>query len=84
MMPLTAGSAPVCTVRRYEVLELYALDTKQGELAPRNVAGRLVVTTAYCVVVTLIGAAFPFFGDFLALAGAIGFTPLDFVLPALL
>jgi hypothetical protein len=24
------------------------------------------------------------FGDFLALAGAIGFTPLDFVLPALL
>lgn len=30
------------------------------------------------------GCLFPFFGDFLALAGAIGFTPLDFVLPPLL
>ena len=30
------------------------------------------------------GCLFPFFGDFLALAGAIGFTPLDFILPPLL
>lgn len=68
----------------YEVVEVWAMDTKQGPLAPRNVAGRFVVTLAYCALLTFIGCLFPFFGDFLALAGAIGFTPLDFVLPPLL
>jgi hypothetical protein len=36
-------------------------------MAPRNMLGRLVVTTTYCVLATLIGCAFPFFGAFLAL-----------------
>ena len=31
-----------------------------------------------------ISRGVPFFGDFLALAGAIGFTPLDFILPIIL
>jgi amino acid permease len=35
------------------------------------------------IVVTLIAAAMPFFGDFVSICGAIGFTPLDFVFPAL-
>ena len=34
-------------------------------------------------VITLVSAAMPFFGDFVSVCGAIGFTPLDFVLPAL-
>lgn len=33
--------------------------------------------------ITLICAAMPFFGDFVSICGAVGFTPLDFVLPAL-
>lgn len=34
-------------------------------------------------VITLVSAAMPFFGDFVSVCGAVGFTPLDFVLPAL-
>jgi amino acid permease len=34
------------------------------------------------VLITLIAAAMPFFGDFVSICGAIGFTPLDFVFPA--
>ncbi|KAF0933365.1 hypothetical protein E2562_017987 [Oryza meyeriana var. granulata] len=44
---------------------------------------RLMYTSAYMVVITLISAAMPFFGDFVSICGAVGFTPLDFVLPAL-
>jgi amino acid permease len=33
--------------------------------------------------VTNVAAAMPFFGDFVSVCGAVGFTPLDFVLPAL-
>nr|POE60066.1 putative proline transporter 2 [Quercus suber] len=32
-------------------------------------------------LITLIAAAVPFFGDFVSICGAIGFTPLDFVFP---
>jgi amino acid permease len=35
------------------------------------------------ILVTLIAAAMPFFGDFVSICGAIGFTPLDFVFPAI-
>ena len=44
---------------------------------------RLCFTTIYMVLVTLNAAAMPFFGDFVSICGAIGFTPLDFVFPAL-
>ncbi|KAG5246293.1 GABA transporter [Salix suchowensis] len=44
---------------------------------------RLVCTTIYIVLITLIAAAMPFFGDFVSICGAIGFTPLDFVFPAI-
>ncbi|KAL5232248.1 hypothetical protein ABZP36_031024 [Zizania latifolia] len=44
---------------------------------------RLIYTSAYMVVITLISAAMPFFGDFVSVCGAVGFTPLDFVLPAI-
>lgn len=33
--------------------------------------------------ITLVSAAMPFFGDFVSICGAVGFTPLDFVLPTL-
>ncbi|KAK6940734.1 Amino acid transporter, transmembrane domain [Dillenia turbinata] len=35
------------------------------------------------VFITLIAAAVPFFGDFVGICGAIGFTPLDFVFPVI-
>lgn len=49
----------------------------------RNHLARLCFTSIYMVLVTLIAAAMPFFGDFVSICGAIGFTPLDFVFPAL-
>ncbi|XP_027366831.1 GABA transporter 1-like isoform X4 [Abrus precatorius] len=49
----------------------------------RNHLARVSFTTIYMVLVTLIAAAMPFFGDFVSICGAIGFTPLDFVFPAL-
>jgi amino acid permease len=47
------------------------------------VVSRLIITTIYIVLITLTACALPFFGDFVALCGAIGFTPLDFILPSL-
>lgn len=34
-------------------------------------------------LITLVAAAMPFFGDFVSICGAVGFTPLDFIFPAL-
>ena len=48
----------------------------------RNYLVRLIFTSIYMVLVTLIAAAMPFFGDFVSICGAIGFTPLDFVFPS--
>ncbi|KAF2302521.1 hypothetical protein GH714_036684 [Hevea brasiliensis] len=45
---------------------------------------RLVFTSIYIVLITLTAGAMPFFGDFVSICGAIGFTPLDFVLPAIM
>lgn len=44
---------------------------------------RLFFSSIYVVLITLVAAGMPFFGDFVAICGAIGFTPLDFVFPAL-
>ncbi|KEH42612.1 putative amino acid transporter, transmembrane domain-containing protein [Medicago truncatula] len=49
----------------------------------KNQLTRLFLTSIYMILVTLIAAAMPFFGDFVSICGAIGFTPLDFVFPAL-
>ncbi|OMO78388.1 Amino acid transporter, transmembrane [Corchorus capsularis] len=49
----------------------------------RNRLIRLIFTTIYIALITLISAAMPFFVDFVSICGAIGFTPLDFVFPAL-
>ncbi|KAJ3673890.1 hypothetical protein LUZ60_005882 [Juncus effusus] len=49
----------------------------------RRIICRFFSTSIYMIIITLISAAMPFFGDFVAICGAIGFTPLDFVLPAL-
>ncbi|KAL4860241.1 GABA transporter 1 [Chlorella vulgaris] len=65
----------------YEVAEDYLMDQSKSPMSLRNVLARFAVTTTYCAILTLIGCAMPFFGAFLALCGAIGFTPLDFIMP---
>lgn len=54
-----------------------------SSLPLRNHIIRLLFTSIYMALITLIAAAMPFFGDFVAICGAIGFTPLDFVFPVL-
>ncbi|KAL7151529.1 hypothetical protein ABFS83_04G037000 [Erythranthe nasuta] len=44
---------------------------------------RLLYTSIYIGLITLVASAMPFFGDFVSICGAIGFTPLDFVFPVL-
>ncbi|XP_057801059.1 GABA transporter 1-like isoform X2 [Salvia miltiorrhiza] len=47
----------------------------------RDYLYRLVYTSAYIALITLVSSAMPFFGDFVSICGAVGFTPLDFVFP---
>ncbi|XP_047977809.1 GABA transporter 1-like isoform X2 [Salvia hispanica] len=47
----------------------------------RGCVYRLVYTFAYVALITLVSLAMPFFGDFVSICGAVGFTPLDFVFP---
>ena len=59
------------------------MDYDKAPMSVHNSLVRLVVTTIYIVIITLVAAAIPFFGDFVALCGAVGFTPLDFLIPIL-
>ena len=53
-----------------------------GRFPLRKYIVRLIFTSIYMALITLIAAAMPFFGDFVSICGAIGFTPLDFVFPS--
>ncbi|XP_058086316.1 GABA transporter 1-like isoform X2 [Magnolia sinica] len=67
----------------YAYMEERMLSKNSSRLHIRNILVRLVLTSGYMVLVTLIAAAMPFFGDFVSICGAVGFTPLDFVFPAI-
>ncbi|KAK9103829.1 hypothetical protein Sjap_021083 [Stephania japonica] len=68
----------------YEIIEKNSADVKQGMFSVRNVIPRLVLRTLYMVLSGFFAAMLPFFGDINSVVGAIGFIPLDFVLPMLL
>lgn len=42
---------------------------------------RAVIRSIYVVLVTFVAICLPFFADLMGLIGAIGFTPMTFVLP---
>ncbi|KAK1295636.1 GABA transporter 1 [Acorus calamus] len=67
----------------YAHFENLMLKSTKKQLTVQNCLRRLVFTSSYMVIITLVAAAMPFFGDFVSICGAIGFTPLDFVFPAL-
>ncbi|KAK3157565.1 hypothetical protein QOZ80_2AG0124420 [Eleusine coracana subsp. coracana] len=56
---------------------------KVKNMSSKSWMWRLMYTSTYMAIVTLVSAAMPFFGDFVSICGAVGFTPLDFVLPVL-
>ncbi|XP_062147027.1 probable GABA transporter 2 [Alnus glutinosa] len=68
----------------YEIMEKQSADVKQGMFSRRNLVPRLILRTLYMIFCGFFAAMLPFFGDISAVVGAIGFIPLDFILPMLL
>lgn len=68
----------------YEIMEKQSADVKQGMFSRRNLVPRIVLRTLYMIFCGFFAAMLPFFGDINAIVGAVGFIPLDFVLPMLL
>ncbi|KAM7525852.1 hypothetical protein LguiA_015754 [Lonicera macranthoides] len=68
----------------YEILEKKSADVRQGMFSKRNLIPRIVLRTLYVIFCGFFAAMLPFFGDINAVVGAVGFIPLDFVLPMLL
>lgn len=65
-------------------MEKKSADVKQGKFSKRNLIPRLILRTLYMMFCGFMSAMLPFFGDINGVIGAIGFIPLDFVLPMLL
>ncbi|GLT67905.1 hypothetical protein SLA2020_401790 [Shorea laevis] len=68
----------------YEIMETQSADVNQGMFSKRNLIPRLILRTLYMIFCGFVAAMLPFFGDISGVVGAIGFIPLDFVLPMLL
>uniref|UniRef100_A0A0D9WKC9 Amino acid transporter transmembrane domain-containing protein n=1 Tax=Leersia perrieri TaxID=77586 RepID=A0A0D9WKC9_9ORYZ len=68
----------------YEIMEKTTADVARPRLSRRNVAPRVALRTAYVACCALVAAMLPFFGDIVGIVGAVGFVPLDFVLPVVM
>lgn len=68
----------------FEIMEKKSADVKQGLFSKRNLVPRLILRTIYMIFCGFFAAMLPFFGDINGVVGAIGFIPLDFILPMLL
>lgn len=65
-------------------MEKKSADVNEGMFSKRNLIPRIILRSIYVIFCGFIAAMIPFFGDINGVAGAIGFIPLDFVLPMLL
>ncbi|KAK0586131.1 hypothetical protein LWI29_001560 [Acer saccharum] len=68
----------------FEIMEKRTADINQGMFSKRNLIPRLIFRTMYMIFCGVMAAMLPFFGDINGVVGAIGFIPLDFILPMLL
>ncbi|KAJ4821282.1 Transmembrane amino acid transporter family protein [Rhynchospora pubera] len=68
----------------YEIMEKNSADSTQGMFSKRNLIPRIILRTLYMIFCGFMAAMLPFFGDIVAVVVAIGFIPLDFILPLLL
>ncbi|KAL3148674.1 hypothetical protein ABBQ38_014090 [Trebouxia sp. C0009 RCD-2024] len=68
----------------YEFFEMKFCNTDQSRFSKRNLTVRLCITLVYNVFMTFLAALIPFFSDFVALIGAVGFIPMDFILPIIM
>lgn len=63
------------------VIERTFADPKKDEFSIRNIVPRLIFRSLTVIIATTLAAMLPFFGDIMALFGAFGCIPLDFILP---
>ncbi|RYQ92452.1 hypothetical protein Ahy_B09g098682 isoform B [Arachis hypogaea] len=77
VMPMTA----VYLQPTNEIFEATFGDPKFGQFSVRNVVPRVVLRSVSVAAATVLAAMLPFFADIMALFGAFGFIPLDFILP---
>ncbi|KAL8543457.1 hypothetical protein ACS0TY_004120 [Phlomoides rotata] len=68
----------------YEIMEKKSADVNEAMFSKRNLIPRIILRSMYVIFCGFVAAMIPFFGDINGVAGAIGFIPLDFVLPMLL
>ncbi|CAA7402645.1 unnamed protein product [Spirodela intermedia] len=68
----------------YEIMEKKSADPGRGKFSKRNLIPRLILRSLYMIACAFVAAMLPFFGDINGVVGAVGFIPLDFVLPMLL
>ncbi|GJU67874.1 probable GABA transporter 2 [Tanacetum coccineum] len=68
----------------YEIMETKSADVNQGIFSKRNLIPRIILRSLYMILCGFIAAMLPFFGDINGVVGALGFIPLDFILPMLL
>ncbi|KAF0923526.1 hypothetical protein E2562_006409 [Oryza meyeriana var. granulata] len=68
----------------YEIMEKNSADATRGKFSRRNVVPRLLLRTLYLAFCAFMAAMLPFFGDIVGVVGAVGFIPLDFVLPVVM
>ncbi|CAK9316989.1 unnamed protein product [Citrullus colocynthis] len=66
-----------------EAFEKKFADPNKEQFSIRNIAPRLISRSLSVVIATILAAMLPFFGDLMALIGAFGFIPLDFIMPML-
>ncbi|KAJ6817907.1 putative GABA transporter 2 [Iris pallida] len=68
----------------YEIMEKGSADVSQGMFSKRNLVPRIILRSLYMMFCGFMASMLPFFGDIVGVVGAIGFIPLDFILPMLL
>ena len=67
----------------FEVLEGKSGDPSNGKFSLRNLIPILFLWSVYVSMATLIAVMLPFFADIVAVLGAFGIMPLDFIFPLL-
>ncbi|XP_037494976.1 GABA transporter 1 [Jatropha curcas] len=64
-----------------ELFEKCFANPKKDQFSTRNILPRLIFRSLSVITAITIAAMLPFFGDIMALFGAFGCIPLDFILP---
>ncbi|GLT75324.1 hypothetical protein SLA2020_470580 [Shorea laevis] len=64
-----------------ELFEKCFANPKMDQFSMRNIVPRVIARSLSVITAILLAAMLPFFGDIMALFGAFGIIPLDFILP---